>query len=109
MEVVICRTRMVMPYFHLITFVNNKQYGESEMSQVVVFVYIFAFNFHLLFLIWKTLEHDKPFLQLSIPCLFPLILILCSFLYFSIFVISGWTILKSKLTVDLITTLSPCV
>ena len=34
-----------MPYFYLLPFVNNKQYGESEMSQYVVFVYIFAFNF----------------------------------------------------------------
>ena len=34
-----------MPYFHLLPFVNNEQYGEGEMSQVVVYVYFFAFNF----------------------------------------------------------------
>ena len=34
-------------YFHLLRFVNNEQYGEGEMSRVVVFVYIFAFNFSL--------------------------------------------------------------
>ena len=33
-----------MPYFHLLPFVNNKKYGEGEMSRVVVFVYVFAFN-----------------------------------------------------------------
>ena len=36
-----------IPYFHLLPFVNNEQYGEGEMSQVVVFVYVFAFNFAL--------------------------------------------------------------
>ena len=34
-----------MPYFHLLPFVNNEQYGEGEKSQVAVFVYFFAFNF----------------------------------------------------------------
>ena len=33
-----------MPYFHLPPFVNNKQYGEVEMSQAVVFVHVFSFN-----------------------------------------------------------------
>ena len=36
-----------MPYLRLLPFVNNKQYGEGEMSQSVVFVYFFAFNFAL--------------------------------------------------------------
>ena len=36
-----------MPYFVLLPFVNNKQYGEGEMSPDVVFVYFFAFNFVL--------------------------------------------------------------
>ena len=36
-----------MPYFHLLPFVNNEQYGEGEISQVVVFIYVFAFNFSL--------------------------------------------------------------
>ena len=36
-----------MPYFHLLPVVNNEQYGEGEMSQAVVFVYFFAFNFAL--------------------------------------------------------------
>ena len=36
-----------MPYFHLLPFVNNKEYGEGEMIQAIVFVYIFAFNFTL--------------------------------------------------------------
>ena len=36
-----------MPYFHLLLFVNNKQYGEGEIIQAVVFVYVFAFNFEL--------------------------------------------------------------
>ena len=36
-----------MPYFHLLPLANNKQYGEGEMSRVVVYVYIFAFNFAL--------------------------------------------------------------
>ena len=34
-----------MPYFRLLLLVNNEQYEEGEMSQAVVFVYIFAFNF----------------------------------------------------------------
>ena len=37
-----------LPYFHPPpSFVNNEQYGEYEMSQAFVFVYIFAFNFAL--------------------------------------------------------------
>ena len=37
----------IMPYFRLLSFVNNEQCGEGEMSQYVVFVYVFAFNFSL--------------------------------------------------------------
>ena len=36
-----------MPYFRLLPFVNNEQYGEGEISQAVVFVYFFAFIFAL--------------------------------------------------------------
>ena len=36
-----------MSYFHLFLFVNNKQYVEVKMSRVVVFIYVFAFNFEL--------------------------------------------------------------
>ena len=36
-----------MSYFHLLPFVNNKQYEEVKMSRVVVFVYIFEFDFAL--------------------------------------------------------------
>ena len=36
-----------MPYLQLTPFVNNKQYRGSETIQVVVFVYIFEFNFAL--------------------------------------------------------------
>ena len=36
-----------IPYFHLLPFVNNEQYGEGETSQAIVFVYFFAFNFAL--------------------------------------------------------------
>ena len=36
-----------MPYFHLLPFVNNEQYGEGEMSRVDVSVYVFAFNLAL--------------------------------------------------------------
>ena len=36
-----------MPYFHLLPFANKEQYEEGEMSQAVVFVYVFAFNFSL--------------------------------------------------------------
>ena len=36
-----------MPYFHLLPFLINEQYGEGEMSRVFVFVYVFAFNFAL--------------------------------------------------------------
>ena len=32
---------------HILHFLNNEQYGESEMSQAVVFVYFFSFNFAL--------------------------------------------------------------
>ena len=34
-----------MPYFHLTPFVNKKQFREDEISQVVVFVHLFVFNF----------------------------------------------------------------
>ena len=37
-----------MPYFHLLPFVNNEKYGEGEISQVVVFVYVFVFNYALI-------------------------------------------------------------
>ena len=63
-------------------FLNNKQYGKGEMSQVVVYAYVFAFNFYLLFILWKYVEHDKPLLHLWIPCLFPLSLILCTLFHF---------------------------
>ena len=36
-----------MPYFHLLPVVNKEQYGEGEISRVVVFVYVLAFNFSL--------------------------------------------------------------
>ena len=36
-----------MSYFHILPFVKKRQYGEGEMSQVVIFVYVFAFNFSL--------------------------------------------------------------
>ena len=36
-----------MTYLHLLPSVNNEKYGEGEMSRVVVFVYIFAFNLSL--------------------------------------------------------------
>ena len=36
-----------MPYFHLLTFGNSKQYGEGEMSRFIVFVYVFVFNLAL--------------------------------------------------------------
>ena len=36
-----------LAHFHLLPFVNNKQYGEGEMIQSVVFLYVFAFNFAL--------------------------------------------------------------
>ena len=98
-----------MTYFHLLPFFNDKQYGEGEMSQAVVIVYFFLFFLHLLFLLRNSVEHDQPLLHLSIPCLFPLTLILCSLLYFLIFVILGWSLLKAKLKVDLHTALSPCV
>ena len=48
MEVVLCRTRMMIhALFPPPPFINNEQYGEVEMSQVVVFVYVFALNFTL--------------------------------------------------------------
>ena len=34
-----------MPYLYLLPFLISKQYGEGDISQVVVFVYVFAFNF----------------------------------------------------------------
>ena len=37
---------------------------------------------NLFFLLWKYVEHDQPLLYLSIHCLFPLTLILCTLLYF---------------------------
>ena len=36
-----------MPCLHLLPFIKDEQYGEGEMSQDVVFVYVFAFNFAL--------------------------------------------------------------
>ena len=40
-----------MPYFHLLPLLINKQYVEGEMSRVVLFVYVFSFNFALTFLL----------------------------------------------------------
>ena len=36
-----------VPHFHLLWFLINQQYEEGEMSQYIVFVYVFAFNFAL--------------------------------------------------------------
>ena len=70
-----------MPYFHLPPFVKNEQYREGEMSQAVVFVYFITYFWHLLFILRKSVEHDQLLLHLSMPCFFPLTLILCSLLY----------------------------
>ena len=43
----LCRTRMVHAFFTPPPFLINEQYGEGEMSQVVVFVYVSVFNFTL--------------------------------------------------------------
>ena len=81
-ESVLCRTRMVHFLFSPPPFVNNKQYGKGKTSQAVVFVYVFASNFAPTIHPPNSVEHDQPLLHLSIPCLFPLILILRSLLYF---------------------------
>ena len=98
-----------MTYFHLLSLVIDEQYGEDEMIQFDVFVYIFAFIFHLLFSLWKPDWHYQPLLQLSITCLFPLTLIPSSLFYLLKFVIFDRSILRAKLTVDSLTALSPCV
>ena len=36
-----------MPYLRVLPFVNKKLYGEGEMSQAVVFVYVIELNFSL--------------------------------------------------------------
>ena len=34
-----------MPYFHPLPFLNKEEYGEGEISQVVVFVYLLSLHF----------------------------------------------------------------
>ena len=62
-EVVLCHNRMVHALFPPPPFCKNKQYGEGEMSQAVVFVYFISFFSHLLFFLRKYVEHDQPLLH----------------------------------------------
>ena len=98
-----------MPHFHLLPFVINKRYGEGEMSRVVVFFISYNLILHLLFSLWKSVDHDQPLLNLSVTLLLPLTLNLCYLLYFLLFIIFGRSLLKDKLTVVLLSALSPCV
>ena len=71
-----------VPYFHFLPFVNNEQYGEGETSQFFSLFISLHLILHLLFLLWKSVEHDQPLLHMPIPCLFPISLILRTLLYF---------------------------
>ena len=98
-----------MPYFRLLPFVNNEQYGEGEMSRFLSLFAYFCLILYLIFLLWESVENDQPLLCLLVPFLFLISLILCTLLYFLIFIIIVWSLLKAKLTVDPLTAFSPCV
>ena len=77
------------PYFHLLPFDISKQYREGEMSQVVIFFFdlsfICIFVLYLLFILWKSDEHNQPLFCLVPSCFFPRIFILrnlLNYLYF---------------------------
>ena len=81
-------TGWFMTYFRLLPFVKNEQHGEGEMSQAVVFIYVFAFNFALTIYplevcwAWSTIASIVDTLPLST---FLLSLYLIVFLYFLLF------------------------
>ena len=86
-----------MLYFHLLPFVNKKQYVEGEMSRSSVYVYILAFIVHLIFLLWKYVDNDQPLIHLLIPCLFALSPFFVRCFIFWTFVILGWSLSKYKI------------
>ena len=73
-----------MPYFHIPPFVISKQYGEGEMSRVVIFVLVLLFLrifvMYLLFYLWKYVDRNQPLFCLARSCFFPHTLILCTLL-----------------------------
>ena len=75
-----------MPYLHLFPFVFSKEYGEGEISRVVIFVicitYFCNFDMYLLFILWKPVENNQPLFCLAMSCFFPLTLILSTLLNF---------------------------
>ena len=78
-------TGWYMPYFHLFPFLLSEQYGEGEISRVLsLFMHniFFHYDMYLLFILWKTVEHDQPFFCLALSCFFPLTLILSTLLNF---------------------------
>ena len=96
-----------MSYFHLLSLVNYKQYGEGEMSRVVVFVNVLVFNFSLtIFFIkvcweWSTIASLVHTLPLSTFPHSSYLVVLSEFFY-----ILDWSLLNARLTVDLHTALS---
>ena len=85
-------TGWYMPYFHLLIFVISEQYGEGEISQVVIFVsvlsFILFFVLYLLFILWTYVEHNQPLFCLAPYLFFPLNLVirtLSNILYFCSF------------------------
>ena len=79
-------TGWYMPYFHLFPFVFSEQYGEGENKSGCCLCFCLKlfchFDMYLLFILWKTVEHDKPLFCLMFSCFFPLTLILCTLLNF---------------------------
>ena len=73
-----------MTYFHLLPFVKNEQYGEGEMNQAVVFVYLFSFHLilHLLFLLMKSVKHGHHCFTCRYPAYFHLSLLFFPFFIF---------------------------
>ena len=99
-----------MPYFHLPHIVIGKQYGQGEMSQVVIFVsvyYSFAFWFCTYSLSsGSRLSKINHFFWRRIASLhLPSFFVPCQI--FCIFVLLGWSLKKAKLTLDLHTELKP--
>ena len=76
-------TRWYMSYFCLLLFVFSKQYVEGEISWFVTFFFcLIIFLMYLLFILWKSVEHNQPLFCLVLSWLFPLTLILSTLLNF---------------------------
>ena len=85
-EAGIYRNMMVHALFTSLPFCIKRTLWRGEISRVLYLCFCITFFCHydmyLLFILWKTVEHDQPLFFLALSCFFPLTLILITLLNF---------------------------